>query len=74
MGNSRLVRTGKVRNQTPKVHRIKLRKKKLQGRAKKRKIYNARFVNISNNFWKVQIHVKKVNSKIKIIHNEIIDF
>jgi small subunit ribosomal protein S30e len=41
-----LSRAGKVRNQTPKVAKQEDAKKKLQGRSKKRILYNRRFVNI----------------------------
>ncbi|KAI8454296.1 small subunit ribosomal protein S30e [Phakopsora pachyrhizi] len=38
-----LARAGKVRSQTPKVAKQERTKKKLQGRAKKRALYNSRF-------------------------------
>ena len=41
-----LARSGKVKNQTPKVEKADRRKKLLQGRAKKRLLYNRRFLNI----------------------------
>ena len=41
-----LARAGKVRNQTPKVPKAERRKKVLQGRAKKRLLYNRRFLSI----------------------------
>jgi small subunit ribosomal protein S30e len=41
-----LSRAGKVKNQTPKVAKQERRKKRLQGRAKKRVIYNRRYVNV----------------------------
>lgn len=41
-----LARSGKVRNQTPKVAKAEKKKKVLQGRAKKRNLYNRRFLNI----------------------------
>lgn len=41
-----LSRAGKVRNQTPKVAKQERKKKRLQGRAKKRNIYNRRFINV----------------------------
>ena len=41
-----LARAGKVRNQTPKVEKQERLKKLLQGRAKKRMLYNRRFMNI----------------------------
>ena len=41
-----LARSGKVRNQTPKVDKQERTKKLLQGRAKKRLLYNRLFLNI----------------------------
>ena len=41
-----LARAGKVRNQTPKVPKADKKKKQLQGRPKKRLLYNTRFLNI----------------------------
>jgi len=41
-----LARSGKVRNQTPKVDKQERTKKPLQGRAKKRMLYKRRFLNI----------------------------
>ncbi|KAJ3425826.1 40S ribosomal protein S30 [Anaeramoeba flamelloides] len=41
-----LTRAGKVRNQTPKIHKLP-KKKRLTGRAKMRSLYNKRFVNVS---------------------------
>lgn len=40
-----LARAGKVKNQTPKVAKAE-KKKKLTGRAKKRFVYNRRFVSV----------------------------
>lgn len=40
-----LTRTGKVRNNTPKVEKMEKRRPKT-GRAKKRLLYNKRFVNV----------------------------
>jgi len=42
-----LARAGKVKSQTPKVEKQEKKKKKT-GRAKKRIIYNRRFVNVTN--------------------------
>ncbi|KAI9313370.1 40S ribosomal protein S30 [Dichotomocladium elegans] len=41
-----LARAGKVKSQTPKVAKQE-KKKALTGRAKKRQVYNRRFVNIT---------------------------
>jgi small subunit ribosomal protein S30e len=41
-----LARAGKVKNQTPKVPKMDRIKKLLQGRAKKRTMYNKRFLNV----------------------------
>ncbi|GAA5980536.1 hypothetical protein JCM21900_005813, partial [Sporobolomyces salmonicolor] len=46
-----LARAGKVKSQTPKVE-AQEKKKKVTGRAKKRLIYNSRFVNVTTQpFW-----------------------
>ncbi|RIA87749.1 40S ribosomal protein S30 [Glomus cerebriforme] len=42
-----LARAGKVKSQTPKVEKQEKKKKKT-GRAKKRILYNRRFVNVTN--------------------------
>ncbi|PKY43060.1 ribosomal protein S30 [Rhizophagus irregularis] len=42
-----LARAGKVKSQTPKVEKQEKKKKKA-GRAKKRILYNRRFVNVTN--------------------------
>ncbi|CAG8745234.1 3637_t:CDS:1, partial [Racocetra fulgida] len=42
-----LARAGKVKSQTPKVEKQEKKKKKT-GRAKKRILYNRRFVNVAN--------------------------
>ncbi|ORX47772.1 40S ribosomal protein S30 [Hesseltinella vesiculosa] len=42
-----LARAGKVKSQTPKVAKQE-KKKALTGRAKKRQVYNRRFVNVTN--------------------------
>ncbi|CAO3635114.1 unnamed protein product [Cunninghamella blakesleeana] len=42
-----LARAGKVKSQTPKVAKQE-KKKSLTGRAKKRQLYNRRFVNVTN--------------------------
>lgn len=54
-----LARAGKVRGQTPKVERAE-KPKKPTGRAKKRRLYNKRFVNVVVGFGK-----KKPNSAVK---------
>eukprot|EP01132_Coremiostelium_polycephalum_P002315 gene2315-2854_t len=46
-----LNRAGKVRNATPKVEKKEKRKPKV-GRAKKRMLYNSRFVNVVAGFGK----------------------
>jgi len=46
-----LARAGKVRAQTPKVEKQE-KKKKAVGRAKKRMLYNKRFVNVVASFGK----------------------
>jgi len=43
-----LARAGKVRGQTPKVEKAEDKPKALNGRAKKRALYNKRFVNVVN--------------------------
>ena len=40
-----LARAGKVKSQTPKVEKMEDKKKPVTGRAKKRMLYNRRFVN-----------------------------
>jgi len=46
-----LARAGKVKGQTPKVEKVE-KKKKLTGRAKKRQMYNRRYVNVVASFGK----------------------
>ncbi|KAJ1554234.1 ribosomal protein S30A, partial [Nowakowskiella sp. JEL0078] len=47
-----LARAGKVKGQTPKVDKQEGKKKKPKGRAKKRLLYNRRFVNAVAGFGK----------------------
>ena len=47
-----LARAGKVKGQTPKVAKQEDKKKKKTGRAKKRILYNRRFVNAVSSFGK----------------------
>jgi small subunit ribosomal protein S30e len=41
-----LARAGKVKGQTPKVPKMEKKKKAVKGRAKKRILYNRRYVNV----------------------------
>lgn len=50
-----LARAGKVKGQTPKVAKQEDKKKKLTGRAKKRILYNRRFVNAVAGFGKRRV-------------------
>lgn len=47
-----LSRAGKVKNQTPKVAKAEDKKKKLTGRAKRRKQYSKRFIAAASKFGK----------------------
>lgn len=52
-----LARAGKVKGQTPKVEKQE-KKKKPTGRAKKRMLYNRRFVNAVASFGKRRMNVQ----------------
>jgi len=51
-GTTELARAGKVKGQTPKVEKKTEKKKPKTGRAKKRMLYNRRFVNVVVGFGK----------------------
>ncbi len=55
-----LARAGKVKGQTPKVEKT-AKGKKLTGRAKKRKLYNKRFLNVVAGFRPKKPNAAKAN-------------